>query len=156
MKRTRRRNAVAVDHGTPERSGHDELVPHQTERAGVVGRRVKHACRLDWYWDKASLDDRQHEAGIRFRRDWLLAAASPKLTGTYGPRIGAGRHDFHALHLSARQGVATALLAVGSDLGAILVAVCGFDEWASGRLPRLREGLTLLADHYGMPRSGPL
>jgi hypothetical protein len=143
-----------VDLGTAERAGHGELLPRATEEAGVIGRRVKHECRLDWYWDKASLDDRQHDAGLRFRRDWLVASAAPKLTGTYGPRVGtASGQDFHEMQLAARGRVGKALLALGQDFGAVVIAVCGFDEWASGRLPQLREALALLADHYGIARA---
>jgi hypothetical protein len=156
MRRSKSRSVAHADLGTPERAQHGALLPNATETAGMVGRRVKHECRLDWYWDKASLDDRQHAAGLRFRRDWLRAAAAPKLTGTYGPRLGTGRDDFHALQLAARRHVARALLAVGQELAPVLIAVCGFDEWASGRLPQLREALVLLADHYGLPRAGPM
>jgi hypothetical protein len=154
MKRVKsRRGAVAADLGPAERAQHGALVPHATETAGIVGRRVRHECRLDWYQDKASLDDRQHEAGLRFRRDWLVANAPPKLTGTYGPRLGATGQDFHEMQLAARRRVGSALLALGDERGAVVIAVCGFDEWASGRLPRLREALTLLADHYGIARA---
>jgi hypothetical protein len=74
-KRTPRATANPADHGPPERSQHDTLLPNATEAAGVVGKRVKHECRLDWYLDKASIVDRQHEAGLRFRRDGLTALA---------------------------------------------------------------------------------
>jgi hypothetical protein len=30
--------------------------------------------------------------------------------------------------------------------------VCCFDAWAAERLPRLRDGLTRLADHYGIAK----
>ena len=156
MKAVKRRSRVRADVGPPERGRHDELVAQPTSAAGVVGRRVKHACRLDWYWDKASLDDRQHSAGLRFRRDWLLAVAAPKLIGTYGPRVGAAHEAFHDLQLEARRRVAKALVAVGRDLTPVLIDVCGHDEWASGRLPRLRDALTVLGDHYGMPRASRL
>jgi hypothetical protein len=156
MRKAKRRQTAAADLGPPERARHGEVVPRATEAAGVIGRRVKHECRLDWYHDKASLDDRQYDAGIRFRRDWLLATAPPRLTGTYGPRVGTSVQDFHEIQLAARRRTARALLALGEELGAPVIAVCGFDEWASGRLPRLREALTLLADHYGMPRAAPM
>jgi hypothetical protein len=52
--------ANPADHGPAERAQHDTLLPHATEAAGVVGKRVKHECRLDWYLDKGSIIDRQH------------------------------------------------------------------------------------------------
>jgi hypothetical protein len=156
MKKARhRRIVVGADLGPVERAQHGELVSRATDTAGITGRRVKHECRLDWYQEKASIDDRQHDAGLRFRRDWLVANAPPKLTQTYGPRLGATGQDFHEMQLAARKRVGKALLALGDDLGAVVIAVCGFDEWASGRLPRLREALSRLADHFGMARNGP-
>jgi hypothetical protein len=143
-----------VDHGTPERGRHDELVTRETMTAGVTGKRVKHECRLDWYWDKGSIIDRQYEAGLRFRRDWQFAATAATVIGAYGPRIArlVGRHDFTDAQLAARRRTAAAITLLGRDLAAIIVDVCCFDNWASGRLPALRDGLRLLADHYGLPR----
>jgi hypothetical protein len=57
------------------------------------------------------------------------------------------------MQLLARRRIGKALLALGDERGAVVIAVCGHDQWASGRLPRLREGLTMLADHYGIARA---
>lgn len=157
-KRARRAAAgIDVDHGTVERARHGELVPRETMVAGVTGKRVKHECRLDWYWDKGSIVDRQHEAGLRFRRDWHLAAAAAKIVGTYGPQIArtGGSHDFTDTQLAARRRIASAVDALGRDLAPIVVDVCCFDNWASGGLPLLRDGLTVLADHYRLARDTP-
>jgi hypothetical protein len=146
--------APLADHGTPERSQHGELVTRETMDAGITGKRVKHECRLDWYLDKGSIIDRQHEAGLRFRRDWHFAAAAPSLVGSYGARISrlAGRQDFSDTQLAARRRTAAAIDRLGRELAEIVVDVCCFDNWASGRLPALRDGLGMLADHYGLPR----
>ncbi len=122
--------------------------------AGLAGKRVKHECRLDWYWDKGSIIDRQHEAGVRFRRDWQFAAAAPTIVGAYGPRISrlAASRDFTDTQLAARRRTASAIARLGCDLAAVIVDVCCFDNWASGRLPALRDGLSILADHYGLAR----
>jgi hypothetical protein len=122
--------------------------------AGITGKRVKHECRLDWYWDKGSIVDRQYEAGLRFRRDWHFAAEAPPIVGAYGPRISraAGRQDFTDTQLGARRRAAAAIALLGRDLAAIAVDVCCFDNWASGRLPALRDALNMLADHYGLQR----
>jgi Domain of unknown function (DUF6456) len=143
--------AETGDHGPPERARHGELVPRDTGMPGVSGRRVRHECRLDWYSDKCSITDRQHAAGLRFRTDWLLAAAPPKLIGRYALRL-PPRHDMSEVQLAARQRAAKAAVKLGPELLRVLVDVCCFDAWAAERLPRLREGLTLLADHYGLPR----
>jgi hypothetical protein len=149
-RKAKRTTASRADWGTPERQKKGNLLPRIADLSGIVARRVRHECRLDWYLDKASLNDRQHAAGIRFRRDWQLAAADTKVIGTYGLRMPGGV-DFREVQLAARQRVGKALLAAGREHGPVLVDVCGFDNWASGRLPLLRDGLTLLADHYGLP-----
>jgi hypothetical protein len=113
-------------------------------------RRVKFECRLDWYQDKASIDDRQHAAGLRFRADWLLAAAQPKVVGTYGLRA-RGPNEFRDHQLAARRRAARALALLDPAERAAVIEVCGFDHWAAGRLPALRAALATLADHYGLP-----
>lgn len=152
---TRARPAPALppiepDRGPPERARHAILVDRRTEMPGVVGKRVKHACRLDWYWDKMSLDERQHAAGLRLRADWLVATAQPHLVGRYNLRV-PGRESFSDMQLAARQRVARALEALSPDERAVAIDVCGFDNWASGRLPLLRRALTALAGHYRLP-----
>jgi hypothetical protein len=150
--RSRRLAAVALgDHGTAERARHGELAPRDTMIPGVTGKRVKHECRLDWYWDKSSIVDRQHQAGIRFRRDWQAATAGQTLVGNYGLRV-PGRHEFTDSQLAARRRIAKVSALLGKELAEVLVDVCCFDNWASGRLPKLREGLTMLADQYGIER----
>jgi hypothetical protein len=144
-----------ADHGTAERAQHGELVRHETEIRGVSGKRVKHDCRLDWYLDKSSIVDRQHAAGLRFAREWHLAAAKPTLVGTYGLRV-RGHHEFSEQQLGARRRVARAIALIGRDLAEIVIDVCCFDNWASGRLPALRDALTMLADHYGIARERSL
>jgi hypothetical protein len=141
-----------ADRGTAERAQHGEVSARETMVAGVTGARVKHECRLDWYWDKSSIHDRQHAAGIRFRREWSLATASPTVVGRYGPRV-TGHHEFADSQLAARRRIRRAVAHLGGDLARIVVDVCCFDNWAAGRLPRLREGLTALADHYGLARA---
>jgi hypothetical protein len=159
MAKTRkaRRHAVGpdVDYGTPERANHGELVTRETMTAGVTGKRVKHECRLDWYWDKGSIVDRQHEAGLRFRRDWEFASATPTVVGAYGPRIAplAGHRDFTDTQLAARRRTEAAIALLGRDLASVAVDVCCFDNWASGRLPALRDALSILADRYGLARA---
>ncbi|MBV9523926.1 MAG: hypothetical protein JO010_14090 [Alphaproteobacteria bacterium] len=151
--RAARRGAALplADQGTAERAQHGELETRQTMLAGVTGKRVKHECRLDWYWDKCSIIDRQHAAGIRLRRDWSLATARPQIVGRYGPRV-TGHHEFADSQLAARRRIARAVAALGEECARILIDVCCFDNWAAERLPRLRDGLTTLADHYGLPR----
>jgi hypothetical protein len=57
------------------------------------------------------------------------------------------------MQLAARRRIAAAVALLGRDLAPIVIDVCCFDEWASGRLPALRDALTMLADHYGLARA---
>jgi hypothetical protein len=130
------------------------------EPAEVVGpkeqlprpRRVRHECRLDWYSEKCSITDRQHAAGLRFRRDWLIGAAPPRLVGRYTMRL-PPRPDLSDGQLAARQRAARAAARLAPDLVRVVIDVCCFDAWAAERLPKLREALTCLADHYGLPKA---
>jgi hypothetical protein len=140
----------AADHGPRERAQHGTLVARETMVAGLIGRRVKHECRLDWYWDRCSIVDRQHEAGIRFRRDWAFATARPTVTSRYGPRL-TSHAEFSEQQLAARRRLAAAIQKLGGEAARIVIEVCCYDNWAAERLPRLREALSLLADHYGLP-----
>jgi hypothetical protein len=151
--RARRSAGPAADRGPAERAQHGELLNRTTDIPGVIGKRARHECRLDWYWDKCSLVDRQHAAGIRFRGDWMIASAEPKLTGSYDLRV-PGRESFSELQLAARRRVARALHRLSERARPVVIDVCCFDNWASGRLPELRDALTTLADHYRLPRDG--
>jgi hypothetical protein len=148
--RSRAAAAPEVDCGPRERAWHGTLLRRAVDGARASGRRVKFECRLDWYQDKASIDDRQHAAGLRFRADWLLAAMEAKVVGTYGLRV-RGPGEFRDHQLAARRRAARALAALAPAERGTVIQVCGFDEWAAGRLPALRAALTQLADHYGLP-----
>ena len=143
---------AAADHGTPERARHGELVARSTDLPGVTGRRVRHECRLDWYLDRCSIVDRQHAAGLRFRADWTLATSTARLIGSYTIRVPRGPRDFTDMQLAARRRVLTAVKPLTSEAVAVLIDVCCLDQWASGRLPLLRESLDRLADVYGLQK----
>jgi Domain of unknown function (DUF6456) len=143
---------AAADHGTPERARHGELVTQPTDVPGVTGRRVRHECRLDWYLDRCSIADRQHAAGLRFRADWTLATSTARLVGSYTIRVPRGPRDFTDSQLAARRRVMKVVNPLASEAVAVLIDVCCLDQWASGRLPLLRESLDRLADGYGLQR----
>jgi hypothetical protein len=145
-------DAVAADHGTPERARRGELITRPTDVPGATGRRVRHECRLDWYLDRYSIVDRQHAAGLRFRADWRLATSTARLIGSYTIRVPRGSRDFTDTQLAARRRVLTAVKPLTSEAVAVVIDVCCLDQWASGRLPLLRDSLNRMADGYGLPR----
>jgi DUF971 family protein len=77
--------------------------------------------------------------------------AGIELVGTYGLRV-RGHNDFRESQLMARRRVKQAADHLGSAAVAVVIDVCCFDNWASGRLPALRDALSALADLYGLPR----
>jgi hypothetical protein len=97
------------------------------------------------------LEERQHQAGLRFRSAWLLATAERQMIASYRIRA-PGRAEFTEARLAARARIARALAFLTRPEAAVVIAVCGLDEWASGALPTLRTALTTLADHWGLPK----
>ena len=104
-------------------------------------------------------------AGERLRRDLTLAQMSPRVTASWSPvaqtrdASGGSAQHFSEAVLAARQRVADALDAVGSDFSGLLLDVCGFLKgleqvegergWParSGKVA-LRLGLRQLCRHY--------
>jgi hypothetical protein len=151
MSRKEKRMYVSQEHGSPYLPQHVPVVVEETMAAGVTRARVKHECRLDWYAGRMLITDRQFDAGIRLRADWTISNAERRVTSTYGQAV-VGAMDFTAAQLGARRRMVKALAAMTLDEARVALDVCAFDEWASGRLPTLRDALTSLADHYGLEK----
>lgn len=131
--------------------GVDAIALDETMAAGVRRARVRNACPLDFYRNRALIDDRQHTAGARLREEAAKAIAAAHTTGGYGQRI-AGAREFSEMQVAARQVLLRVQLGVGMANMRLLMSVCHHDEWASGDLPQLRLALDALGDHWGMPR----
>lgn len=172
------------DFGTPERHKQSKVIQVALESERLPIAKAAIECRLDWYWDRMLIIDRQHEAGIRIRHMFRRAILPQATTSPYGAISGFGyggsdeQADSRQKLFSALRGAGLAtsyndhptqfrILTVGGeqrfpekypirllDLGHIVMAVCGLDEWAggSGRLMSLRVGLTNLADYWHLER----
>jgi hypothetical protein len=181
MARLKRQEAVGAADRGPEAdlafaAQHRDLV---TERIEVEGRRsavVLNACESPLEWlrrrtDAAGrplIDAACHEAGERLRRDLTLAAMLPPVTASWdaaavGKARGAPRDPAAATEtaVAARQRVRYALEAVGTDLGDLLIDLCGFlkglaqierERGWPARSAKLAARLALarLAEHYGL------
>jgi hypothetical protein len=163
-KQTKRRSVAigASDLGTAERERHGGIVieDRTLTPGGVVvaqGARAKVECRLDWYWHRCVITDRQHEAGLRFRSLFEAATSNPRVTGSYGESRGgsASLNEMDAradlASVMVRSGIAREVQGEGLKLlpaGKAVWNTAGMDEWASGDLPLLRQGLAALADHW--------
>lgn len=157
-----------------------EIVAEETAIAGVRRLRVKSECRLDTYWLRAQILDRQYDAGMRLRRLLRTALLPQSVTSSYGFARGGG--DGAGPRIDSRSTLRKVFLEAGlaveheqdqklyitssnsyvnptrgnvtlTPMAEILVCVCGFDEFAGGsaRLNELRKGLTLLADYWKLP-----
>lgn len=142
---------VAQEHGSVWLRQHAEVVHDETMVAGITRARVKCECRLDWYEHRALINERQHAAGLRFRVDWCIGSEEQCIIGSYGQTLRGGTAEFSEAKVAARRRVNRAVAALSVSEAKAAIAVCGMDEWASGSLPTLRDALTTLAKHYGLP-----
>ena len=167
------------DHGTPERHKQSPVIQVALESERLPVAKALIECVLDRYQERSQISDRQHEAGIRIRHLWRKAVLPASTTGAYGPAVSGGGDSADtadarqklanallgaplATRIHDRASFLLVLTRNGSQvfpeklpwrllpIGHIVIAVCGFDEWAGGtlRLVHLREGLTALADYW--------
>ena len=121
------------------------------DNATQMRAKAKVECILDAYWRRCQIIDRQHEAGLVFRTYWHRAQGAPRVTTRYdlSPRFRAIDSEApNVARTDAQRRLENALGALSKAQRAVVVAVCGMDEWAGGtdRLDTLRRGLTALAD----------
>jgi hypothetical protein len=153
----------------------DVRIDERGDRA--IGVREEHECILDRYLHRSLIHDRQHKAGMVFRGAWLRAALPCATTSAYGEQRGRGGGSTFDARITLRRILIEGKLGKESprdeplittmtrerfdcvrlpvilnQRGHVALAVCGLDEWAGGtrRLDSLREGLTDLADYWGL------
>ena len=173
-RRSRGEGAASPAEGRPNRfrRRHMELETRAVEAADGPVQVLVNAAESPLAWlrrrrgadGRPLVDDAAFAAGERLRADIARAGLQPRLTldWTRGPGGGArGPADVADATLDARQRVAEAARAVGSDLAGLLIDVCGFlkgletVERERGWPPRsakvvLLIGLSRLAEHYGI------
>lgn len=154
-----------------------EVSLEETAQAGKLRIRVRGTCKIETYHLRFQLIDRQFEAGMKFASLWRRGSLPQSVTANYGDAMGGGGGA--DISIDAREHIRDAMIGAGmahevdeafpvkdtsaqiirfpvrgavrlTKMGNIVIAVCGFDEWAGGteRLQLLREGLTRLADHW--------
>ena len=138
----------------PNRETEDVLVDRYT-----TARRVTIEHVLDTYHRRCQLTDRQHEAGLYFRRHWergmvQRVTAPPDGSQTTGKR-GSQKRELSDGQLQARAVVKRLLRAMkGKAERKVLVSCAGFGEWAGNvqirGIDSLRRALTDCADALGI------
>lgn len=127
----------------------------------AVRAHVRTECILDAYWRRMQIIDRQREAGMLFRTVWLRSVQMPRVSADYGTRVAmsTGSDELPVVVASAKRRVADLSRMLNREQLAVVIAVCGMDEWAGGtkRLDDLRDGLTRMADvlRIEMPERRP-
>ncbi|MCW2242216.1 hypothetical protein [Azospirillum canadense] len=137
-------------------------------------RRVKAECGIEALFMRAQINDRQFQAGIRFRALWARAAMPAQMTSSYGQQRGGGggREEEIDARLQVQKALLGAKIAIrqksaqalkltttGESLkpvgggvvvtkaGAAVIEAAGMDG-RDYRLEDLRAGLTALADFW--------
>ncbi len=115
---------------------------------------------------RAMLDPASFAAGERFRADFTLAGLQPRVTSDWSNPVSGAALGDRGMHISdvmvaARQRLDKALDALGPELGALVIDVCGFlkglevveaeQRWPA-RSAKVVLGIALarLAAHYGL------
>jgi hypothetical protein len=149
------------DNGTTGPAALARAVRHEvaagSTRIGDERREVRRyvvECQLDALSARSQISDRQWRGGIMFRARWLKSRRASRVTAGYGTEPGGRAYaDGPAIGLDARSDVTAALAALPKGLSLAVIAVCGEDEspGGRGRVVALRDGLDVLADHFGVP-----
>jgi hypothetical protein len=121
--------------------------------ARVLTKRMIVECEVDRLLVNGQLTDPQWKAGTLFRVKWMACVKLPKVCATYGCQPigsvgGSSADDVAARRASARQDVDEAIRALGLLRSNAVIAVCGMDESARGRVGVLRDGLDALREFY--------
>ena len=129
-------------------------------------RTVRYKPMIDRYLSRGQINESQHEAGRKFRDDWIgmgNVLSSGRVCAQSWEILGAGYSDPTPYQIDCKKRVDAAILGVGEFLSSVLINVCLFDfaasEWAAtfGKRPTndgiacLRLALDGLKAHYEGP-----
>jgi hypothetical protein len=120
----------------------------------VQTRRMTVECVLDGLLNAGQITDPEWRAGWMFRRAWQTVVRMPKVTATYCAATGGGMGDVDsalARREQANADLREAYKALGLMRSAVINAVCGMDEKATGRVKELKVSLAILVQHYKVP-----
>jgi hypothetical protein len=138
---------------TPERrlqhGGVSAEVIDRDNRGKVLMHRFKAIaeCPLDAYWQRGHLTEAEYKAGTKFRHAYFRAILRIQVEDK-----GSGAHGDPEMSMIApiysEQILREAYVVLSPLQKAVIVAVCGHDEWAGGtpKIKTLHRGLERLVD----------
>lgn len=121
----------------------------------VYARKYDCDCTIDAYNARGQLSDRQWLAGSMFRDKWRRTKLHRLVTTSYGLTRGSvpQSDDVAAVFEHNRRVVNETLEELGADLSALVIRVCGEDEWAgTNGLRPLQIALDWIAELWGLDK----
>lgn len=165
MKQAAKRKPTAINY-SKDGELHMALPERRRQMGGVVkvlhplepkSRTMVHQarceCKLDAYLFTGRIAQDEHEAGIKFRAAWRVAAHGIKTRDSTVERVGCGESDGALAQLITAKRILNAAYAELSPFQAMIIAdVCGADNWAGDkqRVATMRRGLDRLARFWGL------
>ncbi len=134
-----------------------EIVDRSVDNKAIVKRhRAIAECTLDRYFLRELISEAEYEAGMKFRHAYLRAVLRIKVDD-----VGVGAHgdlEMSALMVIKSEKLlreAYGVLSLAQQT--VIIAVCGFDEWAGGayRLETFHRGLEKLIDLWKLADKSP-
>ena len=151
------------DFGTPERARQDGGISFQAASRKSDGTviqtqaKAKISCKLDWYWDKGTIDNQMYHAGAKFALLYFYAGKVPHTSMEIKERVQksrtSGQEDFMNSYSDAERALNDALDVLDPDERDVIREVAGLDNYAGrpGRTLKLKHGLRALAVHWKIP-----
>lgn len=142
------------DFGPPERWQHSGRLLQRVDATSTAARATTE-CTLDLLHEQGRVTPKMWQAGIKLRRDYLLARVEPRTVMRYAPTFvrgnpqASGPFDRSEKEELAYKRWRQALQIVGVGLNDALVTVCCLDLRPHPRQHRdLIEALDALVKHY--------
>lgn len=152
----RNKAGVVADQGPKERWQHSGKALEATERAGILAVRATEENLLDVFVLRGFISGEQRDAGMRFRADYHASGLEARVVGSYDPSRSCSRSYNSYYEMSDAQEVAymrwrEAVRALGRTHCDLIISISCFDQWSRlTELPKVRHGLSVLIQHYGI------
>lgn len=150
-----------ADLGPPERTQHGGVryekanIDEKTGQIMQMRAKARISCKLDWYWDKGTIDAQMYHAGIRFAVLFFDSGKVPRVNVMWRERIqksmsSSDYDNWLNSYSHAQNELLKAYDVLDPAERDVLREVAGLDNYAGGaeRTRKLRTGLRALATHW--------